>query len=176
MSQGIIKLRDLSAAIQTGVHAASDALGQLRLANFTLATTSCRVQEINPLSEVYTPATLMDETNYNDAGPSVVSTYSDMDGFTRPSWQYDINQGTGTIQLEILASWQNDGTAPAACAYENMTLALTGMAAIVGTGTGVIADNAGVLEGAKYVETRITVNTDPADDGDFTIFFNKLWR
>jgi len=173
---GIIKFRDLSALAQKAVHAAADAIGQLRLANFTLSTTSNRIEEINPLSEAYTSSTLFDETNYNDAGPSVVSSYQDMAGFTRPSWQYDIDPGTGTIQLNILATWQDDGTAPAACAYEDVTMALTGMAVINGPAADIISDNAGLLEGCKYVCTQITVNTDPADDGDFTVFFNKLWR
>lgn len=174
---GIIKFRNLAVTtIQQAVHAAADALGQLRLANFTAGTVSNRVEEIDPLSEHYQASTIWDETNYNDAGPSTIYAYSDMAGFTRPSFQGDQNQGTGTISLTIHATWQDDGTAPAACAYEDFTLALTGLAAIAGTQTFTIVDNAGILEGCKYIRLEYVINTDPADDADFTIYHNKLWR
>lgn len=155
---------------------AVDADGQLQLAGYESVSKSSRVSEIDPLSERFVNMTVWDETNYDDAGPSTLYGVSDMAGYTRPSWQYDLNKGGGTIVMTIEATWQDDGTAPGSCAYEDVTLALTGAASISGTASGIIVDNAGVLENAKYVRVKLVVNTDPADDADFTIFHNKLWR
>lgn len=150
--------------------------GELVLAGYDWTSNLLNVAEQDPISEHYVGVTLADVTDYDDAGPSTINYYTDMDGYTRWALQYDLDNGSGTVDLKIYATWQDDGTAPASCAYIDQTNALTGAAVINGTSTGVAIDNAGLLESAKYIKFEIESNTDPNDDGDWTLYLRKLYR
>ena len=142
--------------------------GEQVIAGYTWATQSIRTEEIDPISEKYVTETLATVTNGADA---TYYYYADMNGFKNFALQNTLNQGSGTVEATVEASLQDDGTAPASCTYIDITSGLTGYTA----GTVSAIWNATTVRPYKYVRVKIVADTDAADDGDWTIYFKKLY-
>jgi hypothetical protein len=172
MAQGIIKGRVAGATPQQGVHLIADATGQLRLANFTAATISNRMEEIDPVSQHFVPETLCDLTNI--AANTTGYLYMDMAGF-----RYFTLQGetSGAVPVDVLtvtleATVQDDGTAPAACAYQDIGVALFGAASWIDTDFLLICDQPVSF---KYIRVTYNTSNTGGNDADLTIYAKRMF-
>lgn len=154
----------------------TDASGRLILANHTALTLSNRVEEIDPISQHYVAETLADVTDQADA---TYDYYVDMAGYRQAGFQLSLNCGLGTVTATCWMTQQDDGTAPAACAYQDVTNDLFGVVSLVSAAAAVsdmwVADT-GVAP-AKYLRIRIVAATGGAGAqlGDWTIYHKRLY-
>jgi hypothetical protein len=133
-----------------------------------------RVAEADPLSAHHVEETLADVTNGSD---DTYYYYSDMDGYTSLSLQAVLDNGSGSCTMTIEGTKQDDGTAPASCAYVDITADVAGAASFTGADSPIIIDDDGcVLGGYKYVRVKIVAATGAADDADWTIYSKRLYR
>lgn len=154
----------------------TDSNGQLQLANFTALTLSNRVEEIDPLSQHYVAETL---ANVTDAADATYDYYVDMAGFRQAAFQLYLNCGLGTVTATCWGTVQDDGTAPAACNYLDVTNDLFGVASLVaaaGAATDMWVADTGAA-GFKYMRIRIIANTGGAGAqlGDWYIYHKRLY-
>lgn len=162
----------LGAAVANGdaVRLITDLHGRLMLANHTIATRSNRSEEIDPLDQKFLGETLCDVTNYN--GPATFDYYFDMDGY-----RYFTLQGVhtpaavDTLTMTVEATVQDDGTAPAACAYQDVTNALFGVANWVDTDFIAIVDTPVAF---KYVHFQVVV-AGGNDDADLAAYVKRMF-
>jgi len=153
----------------------TDVNGQLQLSNFTVLTVSNRVEEIDPISQHYVAETLADVTNGTDGGPYLY--YVDMAGYSRGGFQIELDCAAGTVTAICEMTLQDDGTAPAACAYQDVTLDLFGVASLISAAAPAVdmwLDDTGALASAKYVRISITPATG-GNTGDWTIYHKRLY-
>jgi hypothetical protein len=144
---------------------------------YTALTQSIRVEEIDPISQHYVAETLADVTDQADA---TYDYYVDMAGYTRGGFQIDLSWGLGTVTATCWMTLQDDGTAPAACAYQDVTNDLFGVVnlqAAAGAVADMWLDDAGAMASAKYVRIRIIAATGgaAAQLGDWTIYHKRLY-
>lgn len=152
----------------------TDANGQLQLANFTALTLSNRVEEIDPISQHYVAETLADVTDQADA---TYDYYVDMSGYSRLGFQLDLSCGLGTVTATVWATLQDDGTAPGACGYIDVTNAWFGVANLQAAAGTASAYWNQIDIAAKYVRVRIVAATGGAGAqlGDWTIYHKRLY-
>ena len=151
----------------------TDASGQLQLANFTALTLSNRVEEIDPISQHYVAETLADVTNGADA---TYDYYVDMAGYRQAIFQLALDCAAITVTATCWGTVQDDGTAPAACAYQDVTNDLFGVASLVAAAApieDIWAADTGAA-GFKYMRIRIVAATGGAT-GDWTIYHKRLY-
>jgi hypothetical protein len=91
---------------------------------FTVATQSNRIEEIDPLDQRYVPDILADAADVAQA--TTVDFYLDMAGYRYFTMQWTPADGNFTLIVE--ATDEDNGTAPAACAYIDVTNAWFGAA------------------------------------------------
>jgi hypothetical protein len=84
--------------------------------------------------------------------------------------QFILNGGSGNVTCTVQATMQDDGTAPAACQYQDVTLPLTGLAAVVASGT---YFNEDLLAVARYVRVHVVAATGGANDADWDIQYRS---
>jgi hypothetical protein len=154
----------------------TDANGQLQLANFTALTLSNRTEEIDPISQHYVSETLAEVTDQADA---TYDYYIDMAGFGKSGLQLDLSCGLGTVTATFWITLRDDGTAPAACNYQNVTNDLFGVPSLVaaaGAAADMWIDDTGATGAAKYIRVRIVAATGGAGAqlGDWTLL-HKRW-
>ena len=136
------------------------------------STQSNKVAEISPLSSQYVNETLIDETNITTN--TTTYAYFDMDGFRNFSLQ---GETSGTAPTDVLtvtleATNQDDGTAAASCAYQDVTNALFGVASWVDTDFMAIADTP---QPFKYVRVKYVTSNGGGGDADLTVYLKKLY-
>jgi len=154
------------------VKAVFNLFGEQVIAGFTWATNSIRTEEIDPLDQKYVGETLLDLTNI--AQTTTAYAYIDMAGFQTLGIQAETSGATPTDVLTITleASMQDDGTAAASCAYQDVTNALTGSASFVDTDfISLIATPFAV----KYLRVKYTTSTGGGNDCDLTIYTKKFY-
>lgn len=132
---------------------------------FTIATQSERTEEIAPLDQRYVP----DILELEDITVAVHDYYFDMAAFRFFTMQLDWAQATHPI-VTIWATAQDDGTAPAACFYTDMTNTWFGAATFA-------ADT--LLEKdthtpVKYIRLRID-NSGGAATNDINAYIKRMW-
>lgn len=152
----------------------TDGIGRIQLANFTALTLSDRVEEIDPISQHYVAETLAAVVNGADA---TYDYYVDMAGYAKGGFQFALDCVAGTVTATIWKTLQDDGTAPAACAYINSTMDLFGVASLVSAAApaaDIWTDDTGALSDAKYLRIRIVAATG-GNTGDWTIFHKRLY-
>ena len=151
----------------------TDASGQLQLSNFTQLTLSNRVEEIDPISQHYVAETLADVTNGADA---TYDYYVDMAGYSKAGFQLTLDCAAITVTATAWISLLDDGTAPAACPYQDVTNDLFGVVSLVAAAAPAediwIAD-VGVGP-VKYMRIRIVAATGGAT-GDWQILHKRLY-
>lgn len=131
-------------------------------------TDSFRGFEVNPLSEHHVEETLADVTNETDG---TFNFFVDMDGYKHFSLQSILSGGSGTVTLTILASNQDDGTAAASATYIDVTNLLFGVANTTASAMW-LADT---VMSFKFLDIRIVAATGGSNDGDYTLYFKKLY-
>lgn len=132
-----------------------------------------RIEEIDPLSEHYLAATLADVTNGADA---TYYYYVDMASYREFGLQLALDCAGGTVTATVEATCQDDGTAPAACTYIDVTNAWFGVASLVAAAGAASAiwlerDTAGAT---KYIRVKIVANTG-GNTGDWALYSKKLY-
>lgn len=85
--------------------------------------------------------------------------------FNLATLQLTLNGGSGTVRVSLFVSVQQDGTLPAACAYQDVTNTLFGYAA-AGASTMWFIDEPIT---ASYWRVRVVAATGGANDADWTI-------
>jgi hypothetical protein len=148
----------------------ADTSGQLKLANFTSATTSNRVEEIDPVSAHHDESNLVTAT-------SIAATaygYADMDGY-----RYFTIQAKGTITVDTLtltveASCEDNGTAQASCDYTDVTQTLFGVASVSIAATGTEMFICTVPVAFKYLRLKY-VPVGGNNDADLEVHFKKMF-
>jgi len=152
----------------------TDVNGQLQLANFTALTVSNRVEEIDPISQHYVSERLANVVNGADA---TYNYYVDFAGYSRGGFQFALDCAAGTVTATIAMTLDDTGAAPAACAYEDVTLQIFGIASLISAAapvTDVWLDDTSALGSAKYVRIQIVANTG-GNTGDWLIDHKRFY-
>ena len=84
---------------------------------------------VNPEHAWTQQDTLVDVTNQNP--DATVYYYIDLDMYKYGGLQIDLDCDAGTVTATIEGSYQDDGTAQAACNYDDVTFALTGAVSLI---------------------------------------------
>jgi len=92
------------------------------------------------------------------------------DGHHASGFQFVIDGGSGGVTCTIWISMQDDGTAPAACLYADVTNEICGAATVVATG---VFFNEELLSIAKYIRVRAISATGGANDADWDIQYRS---
>jgi len=146
--------------------------GELVPAGFTWATTSQRQEEIDPVSAHHAESTLLALTNIatNTTGYG----YLDMDGYRYVALQGETSGTTPTDVLTVTleASIQDDGTAQASCAYQDVTLELTGVASWIDTDFMLLVD---IPLAIKYLRVKYVTSNDSGADADLTVYAKRMF-
>jgi len=132
---------------------------------YTSATNSNRVQEINPLSEHYEFAELVDVTDGADA---TFYYYTDMTGKRASAYQLSLDCDAGTVTATIECTLEDD-CAPAACTYIDVTTSITTgpLVATAAPASALWVDNDHKLGSCKYTRVVIVANTAGGATGDW---------
>jgi len=121
-------------------------------------------------------ATLADVTNGTDG---TYYYYVPMDLFQKFAFQYDFAGGAAGagVVMTVEATVQDDGTAQASCAYEDVSLTVLGAANITvaggATGSGLIVEPTGYLADCKYFRIKLVTVSAPVDQCDWTLYLKK---
>ncbi|MDD5542892.1 MAG: hypothetical protein PHX83_06925 [Acidobacteriia bacterium] len=86
-------------------------------------------------------------------------------------FQFVLANGSGNVTATIAATMQDDGTAPAGCVYQDVTVAITGATPVAAPGGTYF--NANLLAVARYIRVRVVANTGGANDGDWNIQYRS---
>ena len=140
---------------------------------YDTGTDSNKIFEVNPVSEHHVEETLATATVQ---GNGTTYYYIDMDGYRYFSIQCtNTSGGEGDNTYTLEATNQDDGTAAASCAYQDVTTALAGVASWVDINWFAIIDTPSSF---KYVRVKVVRANDdgaPANDGAWTIFAKKMY-
>ena len=144
---------------------------------YTALTQSIRVEEIDPISQHYVAETLIDVTDTADA---TYDLYTDQAGYGKSGWQIDLNCGLGTVTATIWGTMQDDGTAPAGCAFQDITMDLVGVAnlqAVAGAAADMWVDDTGATGLYKYIRIRVIAATGGAGAqlADIAIYHKRMY-
>ena len=125
---------------------------------------------LNPDSQTFIGETLADVTNETDATNYY---YMDMAGYRNFTLQAETSDATptSTLTITIEASMQDDGTAAASCAYQDVTNALFSVASWVDTDFMAIGD---VQMAFKYIRVK-TVTAGGGNDADYTLYAKRMY-
>lgn len=146
--------------------------GELVISGYEWTTDSNRVSETDPISAHHEESTLCDLTNI-DTNTTDYCGYVDMDGYRGIGAQVVMSAAatTDTLTVTFECSLEDDGTAPASCAYEDLTNALFGVVNVVD------ADAYWQTEfvAAKYCRVKYVSSNDSGDDTDLTVYIKKIY-
>jgi len=130
-------------------------------------TQSNKSAEVNPLSSQYVGETLIDDTLTASSSDEL---YFDMSGFKNFALQGEMTIDASSITVTVEATCQDDGTAAASCAYQDVTSALFGVASWVDTDFMAIADSPVPF---KYV--RVKWSTGAGAASDLAVYLKKMY-
>jgi len=110
----------------------------------------------------------------NIAETTTAYAYLDMAGYRGFSIQGETSGATPTdvLTVTIEGTNQDDGTAPASCAYQDVTNALFGVASWVDTDFFAVADT---LQSFKYIRVKYVTSTGGGNDADLTVYTKKTY-
>jgi hypothetical protein len=152
----------------------TDANGYLKSVSksYDSSTQADKTAEVNPLSSQYVSETLVDETNITTN--TTTYAYFDMNGFRNFTLQGETSDAapTDVLTVTVEASCQDDGTAAASCAYQDVTNALFGVASWVDTDFMAIGDTPMAL---KYVRVKYVTSNGAGNDADLTVYLKKQY-
>jgi len=154
------------------VRPTANVYGELLIAAYTWLTNSIRIEEIDPLTEKHIEETLVNVTNMAQA--TTFYAYFDMDGYRYFALQLETSGAApvDTLTMTMECSIQDDGTAPASCTYQDLTLDLFGVASVVD------ADDFWVVDtplSVKYCRLVYTTNAGGGNDADLTAYLKRMW-
>ena len=133
---------------------------------FTVATQSNRIEEIDPLDQRYVPDILADATDVAQA--TTVDFYLDMAGYRYFTMQWTPADANFTLIVE--ATDEDNGTAPASCAYIDVTNAWFGAASFTAS-TFFVHDIPTII---KYLHIEVT-RAGAVGTAAHTLFTRRGW-
>jgi hypothetical protein len=152
----------------------ADADGDLKTRDkaYDSLTQANKSGEVNPLNEQYVPAKLIDETNITTN--TTTYAYFDMSGYKYFGIQGETSGAapTDVLTVTVEATMQDDGTAQASCAYQDVTNELFGVASWVDTD---FIENADEVNPYKYVRVKYVTSNGAGSDADLTVYLKKLY-
>lgn len=139
---------------------------------YTAATTSNRMEEIDPLDQKYVGETLLNLTNI--AANTTAYGYVDMAGARYITIQNETSgtTPTDTLTLTLEATCQDDGTAAASCTYQDVTSELTGSASFIDTDCMWIIDTPLPV---KYLRVKYVTSNTGGSDADLTTYVKRMY-
>jgi len=150
----------------------TDANGRLQLANYNAITNANRTSEVDPLSEHYLGPIVVDIAGQTDG---TFDYYIDLSTYREMALQIvDVPGAAGDNTYTVLGTVLDDGTAPAACPYQNIGNAVYGAANWVTSA--MLLDAERVAGQFKYINVHVVRANDAANsDGGWSIYAKKLW-
>jgi hypothetical protein len=133
---------------------------------FTIATQSNRIEEIDPLDQRYVPDILADGDTVAQA--TTVDFYLDMAGYRYMTIQWIPSDANFT--LKVYSTNEDNGTAPAACVYGDVTNAWFGAASYIATAY-LFLDVPTIV---KYVHIEV-VRAGAVGNGTHQLFARRGW-
>ena len=112
---------------------------------YTPSKEPIKVIEQNPIGQQY----ISDKVSESNLAASTYYYYFDMAGYNHCSFQFVL---TGTLVLTIEGTMQDDGTAQAACSYDDIS---SMYGAANWTADASLVDSAGVARGYKYLRVKV---------------------
>ena len=174
-------VQDAALGNTESTHLVTNLYRELITAAFDWASQADRTEEQDPLDTRHVSDTLA-ATNI-DAN-TVFDFYLDMDGYKDLTIQLATwTPGGGTIAIEVEFSNENNGTAPAACTYDNVSLrrygatpilAAVGYAESIGDAAAGTPNPAVPPINTKFAHIEVTIASDPTDAA-FEIFVRRRW-
>lgn len=147
----------------------TDINGYLKVYNrgYDAGTDSMKGFEVSPISthHIEETGTL---TNIVNATPQYL--YYDMDGYKYASFQIAALTGVDTHTITLEGTNQDDGTAAASCTYQDVTLALTGVANLTAIGFWIL-DNPAPFKYLRIKDTTAGGN----NDGDIVVYSKLMY-
>jgi len=140
---------------------------QVTSQGYDSGTDSGKVFEVNPVSDHHEEET---QTITNLTSAVAQYMYIDMDGYRTLSIQIASLTGVDTHTVTLEGTNQDDGTAAASCTYQDVTLALTGVASVAATSFWII--NTPVA--FKYLRIK-DLTAGGNNDGDITCYIKKMY-
>ena len=128
--------------------------------------------QVNPEHAWTQQVTLVDDTNIADA---TVYYYVDFDMYKYGGFQLALDCDAITVTATLEGSYQDDGTAQAACAYQDVTNALFGVASLVSAAAP--AEAMWLMttpQSFKYLRVCVVYATG-GNTGDATIYFRGTY-
>lgn len=144
--------------------------GELVVSGYDWSAQNVRMAETDPLSQHHVEETL---ASVSSQGTATTQYYFDMDGFRTFAVQIQDNPGAaGNNVYTFNASLQDDGTAPASVAYQDVTNAWFGATSF--TATAFLERDTPVA--VKYVRVTVARNNGAvAADGAWDLYLKKLY-
>lgn len=136
------------------------------------ATSSNKVSEVSPISAHHVEETLIDETNITTN--TTTYAYLDMDGYKFLTIQGETSgtAPTDVLTVTIEASCQDDGTAAASCAYQDVTTSWYGVASWEDLDFFAEKD---VATAVKYVRVKYVTSNGAGNDADLTVYAKRMY-
>jgi hypothetical protein len=131
-------------------------------------TDSNKSFEVNPVSDHYSTATLVENATETDA---TTYYYVDMNGYKNFSAQLEVTAGSGSMTVTLEATNQDDGIAAASCTYQDVTSALFSVASAT-TDSFWVSDTPTAF---KYLRYKTVSSTGGANDAGITIYHKKMY-
>ena len=133
------------------------------------ATNAARTEETAPLSQAYVSETLANESAASTADYYY---YVDMAGFRKSGYQFEATLGgSSVVAITVEGTMQDDGTAPASCAYQDVTNDVFGVDSF--TGDDIAIDNDEKLTAFKYVRIKVAYTHNA--DSSWVIYHKRWW-
>ncbi len=155
--------------------------GEQVLAGFDWASDKLGISESDPLSSHHVEDTIIDATNITTN--TTTYAYVDMDGGSGLSLQGETSGATPTdvLTVTIEGTNQDDGTAPASCAYQDISAICYDLATnALGASNWVDTDfwvwlTPAVAGLFKYVRVKYVTSNDAGGDCDLTVYSKKAY-
>ena len=147
----------------------TDDLGNIGVKGFQSSSNSVEVTETNPESERYLSSTPVDEVNETDG---TYYEYLDMAGYRHASLQLELDGGSGTVTVTVEGSIQDDGTAAASAAYQDISL-LYGASSW--TADAILTDPSGEAANFRFIRTKRVHATTGSNNSD-AVIYAKQWN
>jgi hypothetical protein len=141
---------------------------RVQIAGTSSASGALPVTDVDPDYMHFEPDKLADVTNGDDG---TYTYYVDMSAHYQFGLQAILDGGSGTVTVTIEATMQADGTAPASCAYDDVTNDVFGAASFTASFFKVDTNN--ILKNAKYVKVKVVAATTAANDADWTLYATR---
>jgi hypothetical protein len=146
--------------------------GELAPATMNWTTRASSVTESSPIYARHIEETLVAVTNQTTN--TTAYAYLDMDGYKYFSLQGETSDATPTdvLTVTVEATNQDDGTAVASCAWQDVTNALFGVASWIDTDFFAVCNQPVSF---KYIRVKYVTSNGGGNDADLTVYAKRVF-